>query len=223
MGGYGSGRSPGGGKKTTSTYLQLDVRRLQRKGFLASGVSSNWRWNREGEDVASINAHAGPGRLILSWTQFGNAPASQIGAYAVQIVWTHCHYGGARAWFLCPAVGCGRRVAILYGGTVFACRHCYQLTYSSQREQPPIRAFRRAQEIRMRLGGPARITDPFPPRPKGMHGRIYSRLQLEAREAERLYLDDWWLKDIAFRRYLERMLAERDRRLSIRSGKTAKH
>ncbi len=207
MGGYGSGRSPGGGKKTTSTYLQLDVRRLQRKGSLAPGVSSDWSWNLDAAVIASITAYAETGRLIVSDTHFVNEGALQIGTYAVQIVWTHCHYGGARAWFLCPVTGCGRRVAILYGGKVFACRHCRQLTYSSQREQSAIRAFRRAQEIRMRLGGPAKITDPFPPRPKGMHGRIYSRLQLEAREAERLYLDDWWLKDIAFRRYSERIVS----------------
>jgi hypothetical protein len=30
------------------------------------------------------------------------------------------------AAFICPAAGCGRRVAILYGGGNFACRHCYQ-------------------------------------------------------------------------------------------------
>ena len=30
------------------------------------------------------------------------------------------------AAFICPAAGYGRRVAILYGGGNFACRHCYQ-------------------------------------------------------------------------------------------------
>ena len=43
-----------------------------------------------------------------------------------------CHYGGERPWFLCPH--CGRRVAILYGGAVFACRTCYGLAYEVQRE-----------------------------------------------------------------------------------------
>jgi hypothetical protein len=36
--------------------------------------------------------------------------------YAVRIVRTPCNLGGLRPWFICPAVGCGRRVAILYGG-----------------------------------------------------------------------------------------------------------
>ena len=44
--------------------------------------------------------------------------------YLVFLSWTLCQYGGARPWFLCPS--CRRRVAILYGGAVFACRHCYR-------------------------------------------------------------------------------------------------
>ena len=46
--------------------------------------------------------------------------------YPVWLDWTPCHFGGERPWFRCPAMGCGRRVAILYGGRIFACRHCYQ-------------------------------------------------------------------------------------------------
>jgi hypothetical protein len=38
------------------------------------------------------------------------------------VVRTPCNLGGSRAWFICPAVGCWRRVAILYGGGIFACR-----------------------------------------------------------------------------------------------------
>ena len=38
------------------------------------------------------------------------------------------------AAFICPAAGCGRRVAILYRGGIFACRHCYRLAYASSRE-----------------------------------------------------------------------------------------
>ena len=36
--------------------------------------------------------------------------------YPVFLDTTLCHIGGERHWFLCPARGCGRRVAILYGG-----------------------------------------------------------------------------------------------------------
>jgi hypothetical protein len=75
-------------------------------------------------------------------------------------------------------------VAILYGGSIFACRHCYQLAYDSQREQPYQRALSRAQAIWMKLGGSACTSDDFPPKPKGMHWRTYERLCLEAERAE---------------------------------------
>ena len=41
-----------------------------------------------------------------------------------RIVRTPCNLGNWRAWFICSVVGHGRRVAILYGGGIFACRHC---------------------------------------------------------------------------------------------------
>jgi hypothetical protein len=46
--------------------------------------------------------------------------------YPVRLEWTGCNLGGRRAWFLCPAQGYGRRVAILFRGSIFACRHCHK-------------------------------------------------------------------------------------------------
>src|ERR1700730_635478 len=56
------------------------------------------------------------------------------------------------AAFFCPAAGCGRRVAILYGGGIFACRRRYRLAYASSREEAGGRATRRADSLRARLG-----------------------------------------------------------------------
>jgi hypothetical protein len=86
-----------------------------------------------------------------------------------------CHLGGSRAWFLCPAVGCGRRVAILYGGGIFACRHCYQLAYASSREDSGGRATRRADRLRARPG----ILNGEGDKPKWMRWRTFERLAYE--------------------------------------------
>jgi hypothetical protein len=73
-------------------------------------------------------------------------------SYPVGLDGTRCAFGGERAWFRCPASGCGRRVAIPYGGGICACRHRYQLAYPSQRERAYDRASRRAKTIQERLG-----------------------------------------------------------------------
>jgi hypothetical protein len=109
----------------------------------------------------------------------------------VPLKWTSCHYGGSRAWLLCPTVDCGRRVAILYAddtdGTI-ACRHCRNLVYETQRETAGYRDLYRAQRIRMNLGGSGSLGDPFPPRPKGMHERTYLLNLVRAQELEGQFL-----------------------------------
>jgi hypothetical protein len=58
---------------------------------------------------------------------------------------------------------------------LFACRHCYAVTYASQREALPLRDLGKAQKIRMRLGG-SQESQELPQKPKGMHWRTYDRL-----------------------------------------------
>ena len=73
-----------------------------------------------------------------------------------------------------PSQYCGRRVAPPYGtGELFACRHCYGLTYASQREALYFRDLGKAQKIRMRQGGSPVISEAFPDKPKGMHWQTY--------------------------------------------------
>lgn len=99
--------------------------------------------------------------------------------YPVYLEWTGLHFGGRRAWFLCPAQRCGRRVAILFGDSIFACRHCHKLTYECQRERVDDRAIRRADAIRRRLGWQPGIANPAGDKPKGMHWKTYRRLQAQ--------------------------------------------
>jgi hypothetical protein len=115
--------------------------------------------------------------------------------YPVTVEWTRCNYGGERAWFRCPAMGCGRRAAILYGGSIFACRHCHNLAYDSQNETSHSRALGKAQAIRVKLGGePA---GNFPPKPKGMHWRTYWHWRQKADDAEDRSWPPWIFKMIA--------------------------
>ena len=151
MGGLGSGRWQLG-RNTTNDYRQLDVRRLQREGFLEPGRNFSWQWKSGNKTMANINLHTEINKIALSYKQRSNRGDWKDERYPVWLDWTPCNYGGKRAWFLCPGKGCGRRVAILYGGAIFACRHCHKLAYPCQRETVLDRVARRANRIRRRLG-----------------------------------------------------------------------
>jgi hypothetical protein len=185
LGGCGSGRLRSRTTHTTSDLRQIDVRRWQREGLLRAGDCFPLQWKRDSEVVAAINVRIETDQVILSYRHPSHEDCWTDLEYAVRLQRTPCQYGGTRAWFLCPARGCGRRVAILYlGGAVFACRHCYQLGYQSQREAPYMRAIHRAQAIRIKLGGSANLSQPFPWKPDGMRWSTYQRLRRQAEEAE---------------------------------------
>lgn len=176
MGGYGSGRHCHS-KHTTSDYLRLDIRRWRRDGWLTEGRRLDVEWTRNSRQIASITARVQSGVLILSYrNRRGEGPWEDL-QYPIRLEWTPCRFGGSRVWCRCPAKGCGRRVAVLYGGRIFACRHCHDLAYRSQRERDYDRALTRAQNLHTRLGGTGSMMEEFPPKPKRMHWRTYERLQ----------------------------------------------
>jgi hypothetical protein len=178
MGGIGSGRRSHAGKDTTSDYRSLDVRRLQRDDLLTPGLSFGWNWTRDGETVASIQVRTETNRVMLKYRHKSGGSDWQPMDYSVGLDWTECRLGGRRPWLICPALGCGRRVALLYigGAGIFACRHCYKLAYACQRERRDDRAARRADRIRERLGWEAGILNNDGGKPKGMHWRTFERL-----------------------------------------------
>jgi len=180
MGGLGSGRYwHYGANDITDNYRTLDVRRWQRDGFLNQNRSFGWQWSSNGEKIASIKARTETDQVILTYShRIGDGDWIKE-SYPVRLDWTPCNYGGQRAWFRCPASGCGRRVAILYGGTIFACRHCHQLAYPSQRESIGDRATRRVDNIRKRLGWEPGMFNDDGLKPKGMHWRTFERLTAE--------------------------------------------
>jgi hypothetical protein len=178
MGGFGSGRGQGE-KDTTSDMRALDILRLQRDGLLIPGRAWTSAWKRNGEEVASIQGRTEVDRVILNYRSRSNGGEWQAMEYPVRLEWTPCNFGGQRAWFVCPAQGCGRRVAILFGGSIFACRHCHKLAYECQRETDDDRAMRRADTIRRRLGWKVGIANPKGDKPKGMHWSTFERLKAE--------------------------------------------
>ena len=164
----------------------LDVRMIHRAGLLTPGTSLSWQWSRNGETTATINLRAEVDRVFLIYSnrsRHHNGGEWEAMNYAVRLAWTPCALGGRRVWWCCPAVGCGRRVAVLYGGRLFACRDCNRLAYRSQRETADDRASRRANTIRRKLGWAPGILNGDGGKPKGMHWRIYWQLYAQHNEA----------------------------------------
>ena len=175
----------GSSKGTADGLSSLDVNWLKRKRILTPGRSSSVSWSRNGEDAGSITLRAEVGRVVLEYRSRSGGGDWESVTEPVRLTWTWCNYGGQRPWFVCPGAHCGRRVGKLYAaGKYFLCRHCYDLAYDCQREEPRDRLMRKAQNIRRRLGGSANLSASFPWKPTGMRWKTYNRLYRRAEEAE---------------------------------------
>jgi hypothetical protein len=92
--------------------------------------------SRAGCEVGAIGVRATFDSVVLSYRRRFGGPGEWKDEEYPFLEWTPRNYGGRRPWSLCPVRSCGRRVAVLYRGGIFACRHCHQLVYKSQGEQP---------------------------------------------------------------------------------------
>ena len=175
MGGFGSGRQDG--RVKTDQVANLDVRHLHRRGVLAPGKRTRWTWTIGGSDL-SVNLHAHDFCVVLQHSVEMSDGVERRVEYPITLDRTPCHFGGTRTWFRCPSPRCGRRVAILYKGRFFGCRHCLQLAYASQSERREERLDRKSDKIRRQLGwdGDRRR------KPRGMRWRTYDRLQAQYAE-----------------------------------------
>ena len=182
MGGFGSGRT--GHKQKAEHCKSLDVNRLHREGCLRPGMRGNWVWSRDGEEVGRIGYSAEQGRLTLSYRFQRYGGEWESIKEAVHLSHADCHYGNQRPYFLCPGIlngrHCGRRVGKLFlVGRYFLCRHCYGIAYASQSEPRYDRMLRRANKLRIALGGEPGTSNWIAPKPKGMWQRTYQRKYTE--------------------------------------------
>ena len=186
MGGFRSGRTAGSGRATTGEQRRLDVRWLHRQGYLQPGMVLSLSWTHRdqphGDIQAAVSAHGQRLTLLYQFRERGGA--WQTVEQAIPLTFTACNFGGRRAWFVCRAVKdgapCGRRVALLYGaGRLFGCRHCWELCYGSQYEDPEARLWRKMQSIRRRCGQEGGDAYDQPRKPPRMWWRTYGRLRDE--------------------------------------------
>ncbi len=177
MGGIGSGRHwRWDTKETTEDYRSIDIRRWYREKMLIPNNSFSRQWTRNGEVTSSIGVRVEENKVYLIYRKKSHGEEWVDKNYPVYIAWTPCNYGNKRPWFLCPARNCGRRVAKLYSGNIYACRHCYRLSYQCQREIFPYRITRKADKIRERMGWEAGCLNGCGLKPKGMHNKTFKRL-----------------------------------------------
>ena len=180
MGGSGSGQwHRWNSKATTESQHRIDIRWLNRQGYLRSGYTSSLRWLMGHKQTGFIEYKVEADCMILYYRYRINGGEWKSVEQSISFDRTPCNFGGYRKWFLCT--NCSKRVAILYGaGKLFLCRHCYNLTYSSQQECREYRLLRKARNIRLRLDGSNNMFDPFPWKPKNMHWKTYWQLRHKA-------------------------------------------
>ena len=184
MGGFGSGRPSGWGSDKVEACRSINVNDLHRAGCLSPNWQGIWQWKRDGETVAAVGIRGDQARFSLDYRVRIRDGDWEHVVEIVNIDRVQCRFGGQRPYFICPGApsgnGCGRRVVKLHlAERNFLCRHCCQLTYSSQCECPTSRLRRKALKRIAQLGGDS-STGAFVPRPKGMWKSTFERLRRQA-------------------------------------------
>ena len=131
-------------KKITTSFLKKHGY-FKVRGWMSGTMTwtrSGWGGEHKssvGIDVSTSEWSDGEGYLHIHYTQTDrDTDEKKDFDYKIPLTTTPCRYGGKRYWFICPmsknGVYCGRRVGVLYkDGDLFACRHCYDLTYASRK------------------------------------------------------------------------------------------
>lgn len=141
-------------KTEADDVIKITTSFLKKQGYFKGWLSGTITWTRSGmwgESKSSVGISVstldGDGYLHINYTQTDNDTGEKKEFdYKIPLTTTPCRYGSKRYWFQCPwyknDVYCGRRVGTLYkDGDYFACRHCYNLTYSSRKENRRYKMF----------------------------------------------------------------------------------
>jgi hypothetical protein len=176
-------------KLTVETALALDIRALAHAGNLGNSLSVFATTWTHGLSESSVGVTVLNGRRAL--VSYRDA-RGEVTTEHIVFQWTTCNFGGTRPWWTCPQ--CDRRCAIVYarGAWPFMCRLCANLTYETAQSDASTRAICKSNRRRARLGW--ELTEPFPPKPKGMHWRTFERLFAESAVAasiESAAFDAW--------------------------------
>lgn len=108
-------------------------------GWKSGTITWTSGWDDHKSSVGVEGSTMNGGNYLRIWyTQTDNYTQEKKDFdYKIPLTTTPCRYGGKRYWFTCPWYKngnyCGKRVGVLYkDGDYFACRHCYNLSYSSR-------------------------------------------------------------------------------------------
>lgn len=133
-------------KNEADDVKKISTSFLKKHDYFTGWRSGTMTWTRSGmwgENKSSVGIEVSvlddTDYLRIHYTQTDRDTGEKKDFdYKIPLTTTPCRYGGKRYWFTCPwskgGVYCGRRVGTLYkDGDYFACRHCYELTYSSRK------------------------------------------------------------------------------------------
>lgn len=133
-----------GSKLTVEQAFRIDIRDLKKRGYLDGNYySTSVRDDNNNSIWFAVSTDPDDDFLGGRFIRFVYSAKSQSGEvshydYKIPISTTPCHFGGVRYWFRCYANlrhCCGNRVTTLFivpGVNIFACRHCYDLSYNSK-------------------------------------------------------------------------------------------
>lgn len=141
------GRDYPNAKLVAEDCRRLSIADLKRWGYFNNRPIGVFTWKRPGRNDytigARINWHCGTEAMYLRLSYRETDPITGTQRdfdYTVDFTTTPCNYGYHRFWFVCP--GCTRRVGVLYQrNSVFACRHCHNLSYASRNENSRFRGY----------------------------------------------------------------------------------